>query len=202
MIANLHASVPGTLSVAGAATITGNVNFGGTASVAGVATIAGAASFGATANIAGNASVGGALSLTGNLTGGGTASVAGAATIGGAVSIGGALSTHGDSLAHISAAGDGFVLADGAAGGFSAWSAYRASGSNRWWIGRDNASETGGDAGSDFVFIPWADDGTTQKAAPLTLRRSDGAIIMALPTSASGLPSGALWNNAGVVSIV
>lgn len=194
------ASVPGTMSVAGAGTITGNANLGGTVSVAGAATITGAASFGATASVAGAATIGGALSVTGALSGGSTAHFTGAATIGGATSISGALVVSGDNIQHVSAAADGLLVADGASGGFSAWTVYKASGSNRWFVGRDNAPETGDDAGSDLVFLPWADDGTTQKPVPLTMRR-DGTIIVVLPTSASGLPSGALWSNGGVVSV-
>lgn len=85
--------------------------------------------------------------------------------------------------------------------GTAAWIDYQTAGFERWLVGKDGDLESGGNAGSDYEIASFSDAGFAI-GIPLTIRRKDGVIIMPnLPVAAAGLPSGSLWNNAGVVNV-
>lgn len=73
--------------------------------------------------------------------------------------------------------------------GYSLW----ASGVNRWVFGKAG-SETGSDAGSDFVFWSYSDSGTFLRE-PMRLSRATGAVTFSGTVTASG-GSSTNWNSA------
>jgi hypothetical protein len=75
-----------------------------------------------------------------------------------------------------------------------------ASSIGRWSIFSYGADETGGNVGGD-LYITRYDDSGTYLGQVLRIYRSSGYIVPTLPTSSAGLPSGALWNNLGIVSV-
>jgi len=84
----------------------------------------------------------------------------------------------------------------------------RAGGATRWTIlPGDTTAETGSNAGADFAISRYSDAGGFIDN-PLTISRATGAVtcktlvLSGLPTSATGLPTGAVWNNGGVLCIV
>ena len=80
------------------------------------------------------------------------------------------------------------------------------SGLLRWQFGANAVAESGTNAGSNFEIDAYDDSGSFL-SSPLKITRSTGdatfaaGIVASLPTSCSGKPSGAFWNNSGVVNL-
>lgn len=191
-------SAAGALAVGGAATFGSTVAITGAATVGGAITVTGAATLSSTLAVSGAATVGGAASVTGVLTaatsvvGGSDASFAGDGTFGGDMAVTGTGTFSGSELRVTGDSGDSRMHVDADAGQ-SAFAQFDANATQRWLVGRNNTTETGSDVGSDFDIVR-ADDSGSPIGIPLHIRRSDGVIVLGeLPTSASGLPSGALW---------
>lgn len=195
---NGAATVTGALSagvtnLTGTLTTTGNLNTGAGLNVNGTTALTGAVNTGGTLFSAGSLNTGSDLNALGNST------ITGTLTIGGAISAGGT-AHFGGTVSAVASSGEAHVKHDSVAGQ-AAWSEYDTAGLARWLVGKNNTAEGGSNAGSDYAIGRYADDGTSALGVPLKIRRSDGAIILDLPTSApSG--SGALWRDGVDVKIV
>lgn len=190
------ASVTGAMTIAGAATLSSTLAVAGNATLGGTASVTGAATVGGAMTVTGAATLSSTLAVTGNATLGGTASITGAATVGGAASVAGSMTIGGGTQKVNSASGDARSILSATAGN-SCWIELDLAGVQRWLAGKNNTTETGSDAGSDFSIVRFNDAGS-QTGVPVIIRRSDGVIMLGeLPSSASGLPSGAIWCDAG-----
>jgi hypothetical protein len=195
--------VNNTATISGATTVTGALTASSTASIAGAATVSGALT-GLSANLSGNATVGGTLSVTGAGTFD-SATEFGTVTVGpsnidlaGSVTTG-ELSVTGSAWFTQASVEQRLKLKSPAE--TSTWIEFASSG-ERWLIGRNSVAETGSDVGSDFEITRESDAGVPL-GIPVKIMRSSGNILFSeLPTSASGLATGTLWNNSGVVNIV
>lgn len=92
------------------------------------------------------------------------------------------------------------MTADSPAGA-GAWMSFLSDGVFRWIMAKSVEAETGSNAGSNFSIARFNDVGSLIDQ-PLVIYRDTGAVVIKAPTSASGLPSGAIWNNAGVANFV
>ena len=173
----------GDLTVGDLLTVNGNASFAGTLNVDGAVTfgdILGAV----TLSISGNAAVGGTFGATGNITGGGTLGITGAGAFGNQLDL------TGDAATPVT------VNLDSDAGQ-GAWIRLLSGGVLRWVIGKNVVAEGGGNAGAGLEFVAYSDAGAVIGNI-LTMNR-DGTITLntaLLPTSASGLVAGTVWNNA------
>ena len=76
----------------------------------------------------------------------------------------------------------------------------------RWGIKESNDAESGNNSGSNFSIDRYNDTGVYQDS-PIQINRSSGqvyfpmSIKISLPTSCTGLSSGSLYNNSGVVNV-
>ena len=80
-------------------------------------------------------------------------------------------------------------------------------GAPRWYMGRDGATESGGDTGSNFAITSVKDDGTPLPSSIVVSRASGKVTVRTLnasnlPTSATGLTAGDVWRNGTVLNIV
>ena len=91
---------------------------------------------------------------------------------------------------------------------------YETAGSERWVVAANNAPETGGNAGSDFIIGAVADDGISSPAVqfPFQITRATGAVLLhGLPAlhayandaaaAAGGVVVGQLYRNGSVVQV-
>jgi hypothetical protein len=157
--------------------------------------------------LAGAITLGSNLSVAGNLGVTGTLGVTGATTLS-TLTVGAA--TLGDINAGTVASGYVTVTTTGATvaglsadsvAGTAAWFSMKSAGDDRWIIAKSSETETGLNAGSNFTVARFNDVGTFTDF-PIFVYRDTGAVILKAPTSAAGLQSGAIWNNAGVANFV
>jgi hypothetical protein len=81
--------------------------------------------------------------------------------------------------------GDAVAVNDSVAGNTASWS-FRTAGQNRWAIQRNNSSETGSNAGSNFIITRYSDAGASIDN-PLSINRANGqTTITALAATTAG----------------
>lgn len=190
------ATFNGTIDVASDATVGGNLSI-----PAGNVTVSGTASIGETGTFGGSISVASDASVGNNLTVAGTISVVGTATFDGAAQVDGNLNVVGGQLSVDSPTSECEIIHN-SSNGQGAFSIFQTSSLHRWYAGKNSDVESGSDVGSDYIISSYHDSGAIS-LIPFKILRANGRIILAdLPTSASGLASGTIWNNGGVLNVV
>jgi hypothetical protein len=112
--------------------------------------------------------------------------------------------------------GDGDVSID-SVNGNSAFTVAKHAGATRWQWGRNNASETGGNVGSDFIIVRYSDAGATLDN-PVAVSRATGIVTLqdglaiplggkcglygAVPTTQPGNSGSSAQNNSGTTNQV
>lgn len=110
----------------------------------------------------------------------GTAATQNIGDSGGVVPLLSNANTHASGLTVSSASGNAILLLSGAAS-YARQIEFLTSGVRRWIVKADEVSESGSNAGSNFVFIALDDTGAVIANA-LSIRRSDGSVIIGSPT--------------------
>lgn len=187
-------------SVTGDFAVTGNASFGGTFSGAGAATLLSTLGVTGVFSASSDANVAGGLYVTGISQLNGTVSC-NAISAAGQVSTAGLLQSTGGSIKASSASGEARSYISSASG-YSAWLEFDKAGSQRWLVGKNNTTEGGSNAGSDFDIVGFADDGITSLGVYVRVARADGSIFLLgnIPTSDPHV-AGQIWSNSGALTI-
>lgn len=193
-------SAPGTLAVAGATTLASTLGVTGAVTASAALTVGTTLGVTGAATLSSTLGVAGALTASAALTVGTTLGVTGAATLSSTLSVAGTTTAvnitstgtiTAPTIAARSASVATTIYAD-APGGSQSAIIFQDTSVTRWLLGKST--------GSDFRLARYNTSGVYQSDV-IIIDDTTGYITLNVPTSASGLTTGQIWSNSGVLTL-